>query len=64
LHVYFCSNLAMFGFMKFYTEIYKGNGNKVKISRQIGAQGFHRNLVCIFVIFPKFLHIFEVGANF
>jgi hypothetical protein len=47
----FCINLAMFGFMNFYTEIDQEDDNKVKLSRYIYAQGFHRNLFCIFVIF-------------
>jgi hypothetical protein len=41
----------MLEFMNFYTEIYQVNDNKVKLSRYIYAQGFHRNLFCIFVIF-------------
>jgi hypothetical protein len=34
-------NLAMFGFMKFYTEIYQENDNKVKFYRYIYTQIFH-----------------------
>jgi hypothetical protein len=33
LHRYFCSNLVMFGFMTFYTEIYQGIDNKIKLFR-------------------------------
>jgi hypothetical protein len=30
---YLCINLAMFGFINVYIEIYEGNDNKVKLSR-------------------------------